>query len=193
MLSPEDVERTRPAFDGAKAILTQFEADLEATEAAMRLAAEVGATVILNPAPYREVHAGFFNTADILMPNEVECSYMTGIDLVDDASARAAAERLSDLAGTVIVTLGDRGVFCPEVGDEIISALAVDAIDTTGAGDTFAGIFAAYLARGLALTEGLEYALASMALSTTQFGISPSMPDRTEIETASSSIHARNG
>ena len=184
LLTPEDVEHARSAFDGVKVLLTQFEADIKATETAMRLASDLEATVVCNPAPYCEVDVGFFEPIDILVPNEVECFYMTGIEVVDDATARTAANRLKMLAPTVVITLGDRGVFCPEVSDEIIPAMKVDTIDTTGAGDAFAGIFAAYLARDFGIDEAIEHAVAGAALSTTKFGTSPSMPSRAEIEAA---------
>ena len=188
LLSPDDVDQARGAFDGASIFLTQLEANLETTQLAIARAHGQGATVILNPAPYLPVPDGFLDHVDILIPNEVECARMTGIEVVDAATARAAAERLSDKGKTAIITLGDRGVFCREVSDTIIPALKVDTIDTTGAGDAFAGILAAYLAEGSELAEALRFAVAGAALSTTKFGTSPSMPSRNEIETAATLV-----
>jgi ribokinase len=188
LLTLDDVEGASGAFDGATVFLTQLESNIEATHRAIERAHEVGASVILNPAPYQPVTDEFLEHVDILLPNEVECAYMTGIEVVDDGSARAAAEELSKSASTVIITLGDRGVFCPQISDEVIPAMNVDTIDTTGAGDAFAGIFAAYLAQGSDIEEAVRLAMAGAALSTTKFGTSPSMPTKAQIEEAANSF-----
>ena len=187
-LTPGDVESARGAFDGASVFLTQLESNLDATLAAIKRAHGIGATVILNPAPYRPVSDDFLEHVDILVPNEIECAYMTGVEVSDSASARDAAHKLSESASTVIITLGGRGVFCPQITDAIIPAMKVDTIDTTGAGDAFAGIFAAYLAKGCSVAEAVRFAMAGAALSTTKFGTSPSMPTQSQIEDAASSV-----
>ncbi len=188
LLTIQDVETASSAFDGATVFLTQLESNIEATHSAIERAHELGASVVLNPAPYQPVTDEFLEHVDILVPNEVECAYMTGIEIVDDGSARTAAEILSKSASTVIITLGDRGVFCPQISDAIIPAMNVDTIDTTGAGDAFAGIFAAYHAQGRELGEAVRFAMAGAALSTTKFGTSPSMPTKAQIEEAAISF-----
>lgn len=187
-LTVADVDSASSAFGRASVFLTQLESNLEATLAGIRKAHTIGATVILNPAPYQPVSDTFLEHVDILVPNEVECAYMTGVEVNDDVSAREAARKLSGLASTVIITLGGRGVFCPQISDTIIPAMRVNTVDTTGAGDAFAGIFAAYLARGCGISEAVRFAIAGAALSTTKFGTSPSMPTRSEIEDSASSL-----
>jgi ribokinase len=184
LLTVDDVSAASGALEGASVLLTQMEANLQATAAAMARAHEMGVKVIHNPSPFSAAPDDFFEHVDILVPNEVECRYMTGIDVVDAASAKAAAGKLAGRAQTVIITLGERGVYCPEVSDDIVPALAVDTVDTTGAGDAFAGVLAAYLARGAELPEALRFAIAGAALSTTKFGTSPSMPGQADIEAA---------
>jgi ribokinase len=188
-LTVADVESASGAFRGASMFLTQLESNLDATLAGIRKAHTMGATVILNPAPYRPVSDAFLEHVDILVPNEVECAYMTGVDVKDDVSAREAARKLSESASTVIITLGGRGVFCPQISDTIIPAMKVATVDTTGAGDAFAGILSAYLARGCRVPEAVRFAIAGAALSTTKFGTSPSMPTRSEIEESASSLN----
>jgi ribokinase len=183
-LTVTDVREARSAFKGSAVFITQLESNLEATEEAMAQAKEAGATVVLNPAPYRPISTDFLAHVDVLVPNEVECDCMTGISVTDDASAREAASKLAEWVDTVIITLGDRGVFCPCIQDTIIPAFQVDTIDTTGAGDAFAGILGAQLAEGCEMEEAVRHALVGAALSTTAFGTSPSMPKRTEIDDA---------
>ena len=112
---------------------------------------------------------------------------MTGTDCSTNDGVRRAGKKLAEHVETVIVTLGDRGVFCPQFGDDIVPAYVVDTIDTTGAGDAFAGVLAAYLARGYGLAEAVDLAQVGAALSTCKFGTSPSMPTQAEIEKAAAS------
>lgn len=185
-LTVADVRNAKHAFEGSNVLLTQFESNLDATAEAVALAHRLGAKVLLNPAPYREFDKSLLERVDVIMPNETECAQMTGLDTNDDGQLRKAAAMLSKDVETVIVTLGDRGVYCPQISDDIIPALAVETIDTTGAGDAFAGIFAAYLAKGCELEECVHFARVGAALSTCKFGTSPSMPLLSEIEKAAS-------
>lgn len=183
-LTVDDVDNAKPAFEGSSVFLTQFESNLEATEAAIAQAHRMGAKVLLNPAPCREFDRSILHQVDVILPNETECAEMTGLDTNDDRQLREAAALLSRDVDTVIVTLGDRGVYCPQVSDDIIPAFAVDTIDTTGAGDAFAGILAANLAKGFALDKCIDFARVGAALSTCKFGTAPSMPTLAEIAEA---------
>jgi ribokinase len=183
-LTRDEVERSSKAFEGAKIFLTQLESNLDATLAGIGKAHALGATVILNPAPYSPIPESFLENVDILVPNEVECAVMSGIEVTDDATAREASSRLSERVDTVIITLGDRGLFCSRLGDSIIPAMKVATVDTTGAGDAFCGTLAAYLARDTDFGDAVRLAMAGAALSTTRFGTSPSMPTQAEIESA---------
>ena len=186
-ITREDVRGAAAAFEGCKVFLTQFESNLEATHEAMQCAHGNGAKILLNPAPYREFDREILKLVDVIMPNEIECGHMTGLDCSNDDGVRRAGRQLAEDIETVIVTLGDRGVFCPQLSDDIIPAYEVDTIDTTGAGDAFAGILAAYLARGYDLAEAIALAQVGAALSTCKFGTSPSMPTQAEIEKAAAS------
>ncbi len=186
-LTVEDVQNSKHAFEGSSVFLTQFESNLDATAEAIALAHRSGAKVLLNPAPYREFDRSLLQRVDIILPNETECAQMTGLDTDDERQLRKAAALLAKDVDTVIVTLGDRGVYCPRISDDIIPAFAVETIDTTGAGDAFAGIFAAYLANGYELEKCIHFARVGAALSTCKFGTSPSMPTQSAIEDATAS------
>ncbi|PNR90732.1 ribokinase [Petrotoga sp. HWH.PT.55.6.1] len=184
-LSPKDVQKSREIFMGSDVFLAQFEANLKATYEAIKLAKELGAKVLLNPAPVREFDHTILKYVDIIILNEIEASLMTNIPLEETSFNRDISNigtELNKLVKTVIITLGERGVYCPSIKNEIIPAYNVKTIDTTGAGDAFAGIFASYLSRGNTLEESIYYAMAGAALSTMKFGTSPSMPSKEEIE-----------
>lgn len=182
-LTAEEVRENSSLFNGADVFLTQFESNIQATEEAIRIAHEKGLKVILNPAPIQGHSEEIFRFVDYLIPNEIEAEELTGIRIADTETAAKASEKLERLVKTVILTLGDKGVYCSAVSEEIIPICKVDTVDTTGAGDAFAGIFASYLARGCELKEAIYRALTGAALSTTRFGTSPSMPAEAEIET----------
>jgi len=181
-ISIEEIRTNEAIFKKCDVFLTQFEANLEATYEAIKIAKNSGALVILNPAPVKKFDLEILNSVDILVPNEIEASLIANNPLEDESSIYKIASKLEEKVDTVIITLGEKGVFCSKVSSEIISAIKVNTIDTTGAGDAFAGILASYLSRGYSLKDSIDYARIGAAISTTRFGTSPSMPTKEEIE-----------
>jgi ribokinase len=162
---------------------TPFETILEAA----RLARQAGAQVILNPAPAAEMPAELLNCASVLAPNETETEFLTGVTVSDDLSARQAAQALLQRGPhNVVLTLGERGALLatgrPEAPDFLrIPSYAVDAIDTTAAGDAFVGALAAGIGEGLALPAAVSLANAAAAISVTRLGAQPSLARRSEV------------
>jgi ribokinase len=181
-LSVEDVRARKEIFESCDVFLTQFEANLEATYEAIRIAKGSDAKVLLNPAPVKEFDHAILKYVDVIMPNEIEASLMTDIPLDGLDSIKEIAQELGKHVETVVLTLGGKGVYCPSVSDDLIPACKVATVDTTGAGDAFAGIFASYLSRSKSIAEAIDYARVGAAISTTRFGTSPSMPEKDEIE-----------
>lgn len=179
----EDVIRQASRFLNAKIFLTQFECNLAAVVLAINLAKKkYGALTILNPAPAKEFDDGILACVDIIVPNETEASLITGVPLTVLDFHKQAAEKLAKKVGTVIITLGEKGVYCPSVSEDILPPFKVKAIDTTGAGDAFCGALAAALAGDLPLAKAIRFAQAGAAISVTRNGTSPAMPRREEIE-----------
>jgi len=143
---------------------------------------------LLNPAPVKEFDHAILKYVDVIMPNEIEASLMTDIPLDGLDSIKDIARELGKHVETVVLTLGGKGVYCPSVSDDLIPACKVATIDTTGAGDAFAGIFASYMSRGISIAGAIDYARVGAAISTTRFGTSPSMPEKEEIEALLSEI-----
>lgn len=178
----EDVRKFKEIFETTDVLITQLEVNLEATYEAIKLASKSNAKVILNPAPMREFDLRILKYVDILIPNEIEASLMTRIPLGEIDSIKAMGDELRKLVQTVIITLGEKGVYCPSIKKEVIPACKVKTVDTTGAGDAFIGIFASYLSRNEKIEKAIEYAIIGSAISTTRYGTSPSIPSREEIE-----------
>jgi ribokinase len=184
LLSAADVERAGEAFAPADIVLLQLESPLETVAAAAREAAKRGVPVILNPAPARDLGDDLLRLITVLTPNELEAELLTGMAVRDERSAREAALRLRGRGpGTVVVTLGERGVYALSEGfDGPAPAFRVRALDTTAAGDVFNGALAVALAEKRPLPEALRFAQAAAAMSVSRPGAQPSAPARAEIE-----------
>jgi ribokinase len=179
LLSPEDVEKARPALAAADVVVCQWECPLETGLAALRLGREAGAITIFNPAPVQyALPAEAYRYIDILCPNESETELLTGMPVETLEQAQQAAQKLIDLgATTVILTLGARGsLLVTAEGSEHVPAPEVKAVDTTGAGDAFVGALAYYLGAGKSLLEAMSRANRIAAMSVQAPGTQTSFP-----------------
>lgn len=181
-LSPLDVQRAQAAILNADVLLLQLEVPLETVQMAAELAHQAGVRVILNPAPAPEspLPPALLACVDVLTPNEKEASALTG---APDSLDRAAGRLLESGLETAVVTLGARGalIVTPE-GLQTVPGFAVEAVDTTAAGDAFNGGLAAALGAGRLLTEAVHFANACGALTATRLGAQPSLPTVEEVE-----------
>ena len=177
----ELADADRAAIVGASAVVAQLERPIGLVERALAEGREAGALTVLTPAPVVQEAVRLLPLVDILVPNESEALALSGEDDVD-----AAARRLSETAGTVIVTRGSRGALIARGGAivDAVPARTVEAVDTTGAGDTFVGVLVAWIVRGADLPAAVEAATAAAAIAVTRPGAAPAMPTRAEIETS---------
>ncbi|HEY0233033.1 MAG TPA: ribokinase [Dokdonella sp.] len=171
-LRPADL----PALDGIGHLLLQLETPIDSVLAYARAARAAGVGVVLNAAPARALPAGLLAVVDVLIVNEGELAAISGCS-GDIASALACID-----VACVIVTLGERGC-CARADGRIVlqPAFAVDAVDTTAAGDTFCGALVAALGRGDAIAPALREACAASALACTRPGAQSSIPARAEV------------
>jgi ribokinase len=183
-LSPAQVAAGCVPIAAANALLLQLESPLAAIEQAAQLATVQGVTVILNPAPARALPPDFLALVDVLVPNEIEAALLTGLPVADLAQARAAAAALREMgAGTVVLTLGERGALLATGEDaQLCPAFSVEPVDTTAAGDAFVAGLAVALGEGQPLIEAVRWGTASGALATTVLGAQPSLPRREDVE-----------
>jgi ribokinase len=182
-LAPADVDAHREAIAAARVVALQLETPLATVEHAARTARALGRTVVLNPAPARRLPEALLASADYLVPNELEAAAMTGLAVDSVEAAMAAGRWLRQAgAGTVLVTLGARGVVVvgPD-GARHHPARRVEAVDTTAAGDTFIGGLCAALVRGRPLAAAIGFAQSAAAISVTRPGAQPSIPYEREV------------
>jgi ribokinase len=161
-------------------VLCQNEIRPEETWKALRRARARGARAILNLAPAGEVPPEVLGDLDVLIVNELEAEALAGGGGEPEALARDLARR-HGLA--CVLTLGSKGAVAATPGEAFRTrALRIDPVDTTGAGDTFSGVLAAWLDRGAALPEALAAASVAAALACEQVGAQTAQPTRAMIE-----------
>ncbi|MDZ3992842.1 ribokinase [Pseudomonas sp. Teo4] len=179
LLTPQAVQQFDALLQAAEVIICQLEVPADTVAWTLARGRELGKCVILNPAPATgPLPAAWLPHIDYLAPNESEAEALTGEPVSDLDSARRAGERLLQLgAGKVIVTLGAQGaLLVTSQGSRHFPAPKVKALDTTAAGDTFIGGFAAGLVRGLKEDEAIAFGQRAAALSVTRAGAQPSIP-----------------
>ena len=149
-------------------VLASLEVSLAAVRAAAAWCSEHDVPLVLNPAPSQPWAAEVAAHAAYVTPNEHEL------------------EALGSLGNDVVVveTRGPEGVVIRRGGDEEkVEAPTVEALDTTGAGDCFNGVFAAGLSEGLEVGDAARRAAAAAAMSVTKVGAREGMPTREELDT----------
>lgn len=183
-LTPDDVERSSLLFAEADIVLLQLEVPLPAVVQAVELARQHHVTVMLDPAPAVEQLPPELLQADVLCPNETEASLLTGIEVHDLASAESAARSLQGTTGGhVLLTMGGDGVMVvmSDGTCEHVPAVDVDAVDTTAAGDAFAGAVGVVLAMGGSVVEAARFGCRAGALAASRSGAQPAMPTWAEV------------
>ncbi|KGT79038.1 ribokinase [Bradyrhizobium japonicum] len=184
LVSADDVADA-PLAKGDVAV-SQFEIPLPTIAAFFQRARSAGATTLLNPAPAQKMSSELLALVDILVLNETELGFLAGVELSEEDTAARIIEVARKLQAradqTICITLGKRGVLALAGGEEFaVPGRAVKAVDTTGAGDCFAGALASQLASGVQLRAALAFANAAASISVQRMGAGPSMPTAAEV------------
>lgn len=185
-LSKSDVDEALENATSADTLLCQLEVPLYIVGYALRKARSIGMTTILNPAPAKEMPDDMYYNTDVIIPNEIETKMLTGIDPVDfDAQKKAMAAFHSRGVRYVVLTLGANGAAISDGGKIIshIPARKVQAVDTTGAGDTFVGALAlTYPHVGMySFKEACLFATKASSLTVSRRGAAESIPTFDEV------------
>lgn len=184
LLKEEDIEKAGGAFAQAEIFLTQLEIPLNTVFFLSGKIAALGKKLILNPAPAKSLPDELLAHLYMITPNESEAELLTGIQVCDAITAHEAALKLkSKGVEVVIITMGKKGAYLlSDHISELIPAPAVQAIDTTAAGDTFNGALAVALSEGKDLQEAVSFANQCAAISVTREGAQAAIPYRKELE-----------
>jgi ribokinase len=174
----------RGLADRIRVVLVQLEIPIPIIEAVAKVCRELDLQLIIDPAPAHPLPEEIWPGVFVVKPNEFEAEILTGTAVTDQASAvRAGNWFLERGVGTALITLGERGVLVVNgEGAQAFSAFSVRPVDTTAAGDAFAGGLAAALAQQRPWSEAVRRALAAGALAVTVRGASPSLPTAAQID-----------
>ncbi|PCJ97642.1 MAG: ribokinase [Flavobacteriaceae bacterium] len=183
-LMPTDLLPYRDLIQHAEVVLLQLETPIATIEFIADLVHNSSVKLILNPAPAQTLSAVLLSKVWLLTPNETEASLLTGITVIDKATAEnAAAALLLKGVENVLITLGEKGcLLYNESGANYFQAFTVKAVDTTAAGDVFNGSLAVAITQGASWKNAIRFAAAAAALSVTKEGAQPSIPHKSEIE-----------
>ena len=180
-LRESDIDAARDRIANADTLVIQREVNLEIVPYALRTAKELGLKTILNPAPADGTSPETIALADYITPNEIELETLCGAPIEDVESAARGLLTRDDQ--TAVVTLGAAGARIVSRRQSLLApTFVVDAVDTTGAGDTFNAALAVGLSEGMALEAAVRFANAAAALCVTQPGAADSAPYRADVD-----------
>jgi len=180
-LDPDKIKKIKDTIAEAEIILLQLEIPVNTIEKIVEIASSNKTQIILDPAPAQKLSADILAKVDYLLPNEGELDL-----LLAEAKSKSRAEKIGELlkmgVKNIIVTEGEKGINYYSQNKELhLDTLKVKAVDTTAAGDVFAGAFAASLIAENNLKKALKFAVQAAAYSVTKRGAQSSIPDKEEL------------
>lgn len=181
----DDVLAAKTMIQRCDVMLVQLEIPLDSVLAGIEVAKQAGVRIVLDPAPAPSDFPPELLAVDLLCPNESEAADLTQQRVESVEDARGAAAKLHQMgAQHVAITMGDQGTLLHSEGEsELIPAFQVSVVDTTAAGDAFAGGLAARWSQTGDLRDAVRFANAAGALAASKHGAQASMANRETIET----------
>lgn len=179
----EDVEKLDGFLREGDIAVFQLEIPIPIVEYAIRFCKERGCRIVLNAAPVAPVSEDVLKLVDFFVANEGEAGYYAGTEIQDVETAKREAKRMSDHWGnTCIFTLGKAGsVACQGGHCEMVPSKKVEAVETTGAGDSFIGGFCYSILQGKDVFEAIRFATCCSAKTVCKIGGQPAMPTLEEL------------
>jgi ribokinase len=194
----EQMQRIFAAIPQARALVLQLETPLETVKTLIAAGYQAGVPVVLNLAPAQVLPLDLLRQLEVLIVNETEASFLRDalqsssstpslVQTVEEASLLAASLHEQGIPN-IIITLGRHGAILACKGASGSTACLhqqpppVQVVDTTAAGDCFAGAFTVALTEQQAPAEALRFAVYASALKVTKFGAQSGLPTRAEVE-----------
>ena len=181
-VTPDKILEKEELIKQSGYMLLQMEIPLETVICAVELGHKYGVKVILDPAPAQKLPEEIYSKIDYLLPNEGELSLL--LEDYDLKTTERKYEKLLDLGvKNLLITLGENGCkLINKTETKSFKGLKVKAVNTTAAGDTFAGAFACGLQKDMTVEEAINFAMTSAAFSVTKHGAQISMPTIDEVK-----------
>ncbi|HDR7960662.1 MULTISPECIES: ribokinase [Bacillus] len=170
------VDRSKDLLIKADMVVLQLEIPLETVKYVLAICEAHNIPVMLNPAPAQVLSEDILEKATYITPNEHECR------IVLDDFTSPIEDLLAKYPNKLLMTEGSKGVRFHN-GTEIVHvpSIAVDVVDTTGAGDTFNGALAVALSEGETLQKAIRFANIAGGLSVTKLGAQGGIPTRDRV------------
>ena len=180
-LTSEDVLSLENKIEENSIFLIQNEIPMKTIETIVALGNKKRATIVLNPAPYKEIKDETLNLIDFITPNENEATDLFKLDKYDSEEILKAFNKLKTKC--LVMTIGDKGAIYYDHQKRInCSPYKVEVVDTVGAGDAFNGGFVYGLANNLEIEDCLKLANTCGALTIQKKGALISQPNKKEVE-----------
>ena len=182
-VTKEDIDRAQDLLKETAIVILQMEIPQEINMYAIEKAKACGCKVLMNAAPAADMPEEYMKKCDILVVNEVEAGFYLKEEIETPDQAQKGAKVLAEkYEADIIMTLGAAGAVVSDGGEiTFIPSKKVDAIETTGAGDSFIGGVGYSLIKGMNLTEACRFATCCSAVTVCRLGAQDSMPTLDEI------------
>jgi ribokinase len=190
------VRARRETIAAADALLLQMEVPLDSVIEAVRIANRASVPVVFNPSPWKQGFPWGEYNLDTLIVNAGEAQAIFGLRLETISSNLPSWRKqlVNRCISQLIITRGAKPtIYITQSAFGEVPAFSVKPVDTVGAGDTFAGTFAARRAEGMDIVSAIDYANCAGALATLKRGAQEAIPTLTETEQALQKLSRRNG
>ena len=187
LIRPDHLEQLpSSAWQQATIFLASLEVPVETVARGLELARQHGLLTILNPAPASQLtdDQELLSELDVITPNALEAEQLSGLPVGSQQQAIEAGRQIQQRGpATVIITLGSQGAVLVGETEQLFAARAVQAIDSTAAGDCFNGALAVRLAEGDSIDAAVAFANKAASICVTRHGAGPSLPGRQDLAT----------
>ncbi|RFU65185.1 ribokinase [Peribacillus glennii] len=182
-LNVTDINQAFSKIEGSNVLLVQMEIPEEVVIESMIQARKKGMFVILDPAPAEGITVRALEYADLIVPNRQETKQLTNIDVTSVDTALKAAKYFESMGvKNSIIKMAEKGSLVYQNGRlEFVPSIPVKALDTVGAGDSFAGALACAIAEGEDLVSAVKFASIVGALKVTKLGAQVGIPNLEEV------------
>ncbi len=184
LVSPDYLAENESLFENAEYCILQMEIPYETVSAAIALCQKHQVKVVLNPSPLTAFDKQLLYGVDYLVPNETEASALIGMSYEQASEQDWNAFMQEYHIKNLIITLGKQGCryYDGSKPSQAYPSERRDAIDTTGAGDTFLGALVAALSQGETIHNAIRYANAASGIEVTRHGAQQAVPTKEEVE-----------
>ncbi|MEJ9230073.1 ribokinase [Peribacillus butanolivorans] len=174
-ITPEYVQKAKKIIEESDIVMVQQEIPEETVLYLAELCEKLQKRLLLNPAPARKISEAVIQQSSFITPNEHE------FEILFDGKDRT--EVLTEYPNKLFITEGKNGVrYFDGHEEKVVPSFVVEAVDTTGAGDTFNAALAVAVAEGKSFDDCLLFANRAASISVTKLGAQGGMPTREEVE-----------